>query len=72
MGMFGDEKPKKVKILDDLYLTCTVCKHDHFWRGEGRLQTTGVIAPGWSQPAASFFVCAHCGYMHWFLPKDAW
>lgn len=72
MGMFGDEKPKRVKILDDLHLTCTICEHDHFWRSEARLEQPMAFSNSWFRPAASFFVCARCGYMHWFLPKDAW
>jgi hypothetical protein len=51
-------------------LRCTICSHDRFWTRKAQLHTAGATFFNleWAQPSADCFVCAECGYVHWFLP----
>lgn len=70
MGLFGKKDPEQVQIAGIL-LRCEICKHDRFWKKEAQLNTAVAtfFNLDWVDPSATCFVCAHCGYIHWFLPR---
>lgn len=49
---------------------CQVCGNDAFRHREAQLH--GAVATffnlEWTSPIADCYVCARCGYIHWFLP----
>jgi hypothetical protein len=67
MPLFRKEQPEPVDILERPF-TCTICGCDRFWRRTGRLRTGTGFYFAWGKPNAICFVCANCGYIHWFLP----
>jgi hypothetical protein len=52
-------------------LKCLVCGHDAFWKKEAQLNTAGTsfFNLEWTSPTGACYVCARCGYIHWFLPQ---
>jgi len=52
-------------------LKCLVCGHDAFWKKEAQLNTAGASLMNleWTSPTGNCYVCAKCGYIHWFLPQ---
>ncbi len=69
MGFFGDSEPGHVTVRGTK-LHCEICKHEAFWRREAQLNTAVAtfFSFDWANPTAECYVCAHCGYIHWFLP----
>jgi predicted nucleic-acid-binding Zn-ribbon protein len=52
-------------------LKCLVCGHDAFLKKEAQLNTTGasLLNLEWTSPSGACYICAKCGYIHWFLPQ---
>ena len=52
-------------------LECLVCEHDKFYKREAQLNTAAASFFGfdWANQTGVCYVCASCGYIHWFLPK---
>ena len=52
-------------------LKCLVCGHDAFWKREAQLNTAAAsfLNFDWTNPSGVCYVCAKCGYIHWFLPQ---
>ena len=52
-------------------LKCLVCGHDAFWKREAQLNTAGAsfFNLDWANPSGVCYICAQCGYIHWFLPQ---
>lgn len=52
-------------------LKCLVCGFDSFWKREAQLNTAAAsfFNFDWANPSGICYVCAKCGYIHWFLPK---
>jgi len=52
-------------------LKCVVCGHDAFWKREAQLNTAtaSFFNLDWTNPTGICYVCAKCGYIHWFLPQ---
>jgi hypothetical protein len=69
MGLFKKQEPIQVEIRDH-QLLCHVCQHDAFWRREAKLNTTlaEFFEVAWANRSAVCYVCAQCGFVHWFLP----
>jgi hypothetical protein len=69
MGIFGKSEPERVQVAG-LDLHCEICKHDRFWHREAQLNTAVATFFNfdWANATATCFVCAGCGYIHWFLP----
>jgi hypothetical protein len=70
MGIFGAKEPEQCKVAG-IDLHCEICKHDLFWYRRAQLHTAvaSFFDLEWVQPSADCFVCAHCGYIHRFLPQ---
>jgi hypothetical protein len=71
MGLFGKHEPEGATVAGHA-LRCEICKNEKFWYRRAQLHT-GVASffnLEWAQPSADCFVCAGCGYIHWFLPQD--
>ena len=69
MGMFDLEAVNvEVKGRE---LKCLVCGHDAFHKREAQLNTAAASFFGfdWANQSGTCYVCAQCGYIHWFLPK---
>jgi hypothetical protein len=51
-------------------LRCEICKHTLFWHRNAQLHTAMATFFDfeWLGPNADCYVCARCGYIHWFLP----
>lgn len=60
----------EVEMSSGQKLTCLVCRHDRFHERNSLLNTRGATLLGfnWANREATNFVCAQCGYIHWFLP----
>ena len=52
-------------------LKCVLCGHDAFWKREAQLNTTfaTLLRLDWADKSGVCYVCARCGYIHWFLPQ---
>ena len=71
MGLFSKSEPTKVAINEQV-LHCLVCRHNEFWGRDAQLHTAVAtfFDLEWANPSARCYVCANCGYIHWFLPRD--
>ena len=51
-------------------LKCLVCGHDAFRKKEAQLNSaaTSLMNLEWTAPSGTCYICAKCGYIHWFLP----
>ena len=71
MGLFGKSDPEPA-IVAGVTLRCEICKFDRFHYRNAQLH--GAVASffdlEWTGPRADCYVCAQCGYIHWFLPVD--
>jgi len=69
MGLSDKAQPMGVEI-NGKPLACLVCGHDSFWKREAQLNTAGASLLGfdWANATGVCYVCAKCGYIHWFLP----
>jgi hypothetical protein len=70
MGLFSKSEPTNVAI-NGQRLQCQVCHHDTFWGRDVQLHTAVAtfFDLEWTNPSARCYVCASCGYIHWFLPQ---
>ena len=52
-----------------LAVQCRHCGHAAFHARTAKLNTTGMTLLGldWANRDATCFVCARCGFIHWFL-----
>jgi hypothetical protein len=68
MGLFSRPDPRP-QIIGDKPLHCLVCNHDRFYSRDAQLNTAGAELLGfaWANQSATCYVCAECGYIHWFL-----
>ena len=69
MGLFGQSEPERATVKEH-QLRCEICRHDLFWHRHAQLHTAvaSFFNLEWAQPSADCYVCAECGYIHWFLP----
>ena len=53
-------------------LKCHVCENDRFFKREAQLntRTATMFSIDWANPSGVAVICAHCGFIHWFLPID--
>lgn len=59
-------------VLAEKKLQCSHCGFDRFRKREGILATTWVTLfqfTFWNE-SARCFVCAKCGFVHWFLNRE--
>jgi predicted nucleic-acid-binding Zn-ribbon protein len=71
MGLFSSRyEPETVQLPNGATLRCEICKHEQFFRREGKIQTTAMtfFDLDWANASATCLVCTRCGYVHWFLP----
>jgi len=70
MALFGKREPEQVQILGK-DLACHICGYDRFWRRQAQLNTAVAtfFDLDWTNPSATCYICARCGYIHWFLPE---
>jgi hypothetical protein len=69
MSLFKEE-PKHHALVSGTALKCVVCGFDRFYSREAQLHS-GVATffqLEWLGDTAHCSVCAHCGYIHWFMP----
>lgn len=71
MGLFGKKTAEPV-TLGHTPLHCEICKKDRFYQREAQLNTAvaSFFNVDWANSTATCYVCAGCGYVHWFLPVD--
>lgn len=52
-------------------LRCLVCGHDCFHKREAQLNTAAAsfFNLDWANSSGICYVCARCGYIHWFMPQ---
>ena len=70
MGLFSQDEPAPQAFeLAGRRLTCDHCQQDTFFEGEAQLNTQGMTLLGldWANRSATYFRCATCGKLHWFL-----
>ena len=70
MGLVSNSEPQPATVAG-FVLRCEICKHDRFWHRSTQLHTAvaSFFNLEWTQPSADCYVCAQCGYIHWFLPR---
>ena len=68
MGLFSSDEPVTVEVLDRT-LQCVVCQHGEFHKRSAQLNTAGLtfLDLDWANRSADLYVCARCGYIHWFV-----
>jgi len=51
-------------------LHCEICKHHlfHYRRAQLHSAVASFFDVEWTGSNAECYVCARCGYIHWFLP----
>lgn len=71
MALFEKAEPEAVEI-DGRELRCQLCGHGSFWRQRAQLHPalSAFLSFDWANRSAVCFVCAKCGYIHWFLPQE--
>lgn len=71
VGLFGKKEAERAEVVG-VPLRCEICKHEYFFHR--RAQLHGGVASffdlEWLGPTADCYVCARCGYVHWFLPVE--
>ena len=65
---FHEEPPKSYAILDKP-LHCQICNFDEFHHRKAVLKDGTNFFKWLFDTPAMCFVCARCGYVHWFLPR---
>jgi len=70
MSLFDKAEPIGVDIRGRP-LACLVCGHEGFWKREAQLNTAAAsfFNFDWANRSGLCYVCAQCGYIHWFLPQ---
>ena len=70
MGLFSKHEAEEIVLPNGTPLRCEICKHERFYRREGKITTTGMtfLELEWANASAECMVCESCGYVHWFLP----
>ena len=70
MGLFGQQEPEQVEFEGGQSLRCEICHHVKFWHRKAQLNTAVAtfFNVDWANPSADCYVCAGCGYIHWFMP----
>lgn len=75
MGLFSRSPaaPKPIKLPNGEWLHCKVCSQDHFHLRKGLISNPlqSWLDMEWMGRAAHCFVCAECGYVHWFHWRNA-
>lgn len=68
MSLFSSSEPTCVEV-QGRNLKCQVCDHDEFHKREAQLNTSLASFFGfdWANRSAKCYVCAKCGFIHWFL-----
>ena len=68
MGLFDQDEPETAAVKGHP-LRCEICHHERFWHRRAQLHTAvaSFFNFEWAQPSADCYVCAECGYIHWFL-----
>lgn len=53
-------------------LMCQHCGFDRFNLRSGQVNTAALsfFNLDWLNTSADVYVCGHCGFMHWFLPRS--
>lgn len=71
MGLFSKEQTEPCQV-NGMALRCLVCGNDQFSKREALLNTAGASFLGfdWANASGICLICADCGYIHWFLPKN--
>ncbi len=69
MGIPAQDVAEAVEI-NGRTLRCQVCAHTLFRRRQGQVGANLATLFGFDSPDSSAvcFVCAGCGYVHWFIP----
>ena len=62
----------KITVATDIALECQICANPEFEERSAQLNTALMSFMGldWLNKSARCFVCVHCGYVHWFLPRQ--
>jgi len=60
----------EVQMSSGKQLSCLVCGYARFHERNALLNTRAAtfFKFDWANREATNFVCANCGYVHWFLP----
>lgn len=68
MSLFKKEEPQQYQSKGNP-VRCLMCKHDYFYVRKSQLNTrvASFFNLDWTNKEATCYVCADCGYIHWFL-----
>jgi hypothetical protein len=71
VGLFSKKEPEPASVAG-VELRCEICKHTTFYSREAQLHTAlaSFFDLEWTGTTATCYVCARCGYVHWFVPVD--
>jgi hypothetical protein len=72
MATTNRENPTTVEVVGRS-LHCYACEYDLFWQRSAQLNTAlaTLFSFDWTDPSATCCICARCGHIHWFLPRQA-
>jgi hypothetical protein len=69
MGLFSGSPKPEPALVAGVSLRSEICKHERFYHRKS--QVHGAVASffdlEWLSPTADCYICAKCGYLHWFL-----
>jgi predicted nucleic-acid-binding Zn-ribbon protein len=54
-------------------LHCLICENENFFTRQAQLNTATAtfFKFDWANASGTCYVCAECGYIHWFLPQES-
>ena len=65
-----DRERGEPAFVAEQQLTCVVCRHGLFRHRRAQLHSAAAsfFNMEWLGPTADCYICAKCGYVHWFIP----
>ena len=72
MAQTNRDQPTTVEVLGRT-LPCYACGYDRFWQRNAQLNSAlaTLFKFDWTDPSATCCICAQCGHIHWFMPREA-
>jgi hypothetical protein len=71
MARTNSDKPTSVDVVGRP-LHCYACEYDLFWQRSAQLNSAlaTLFSFDWIDPSATCCICARCGHIHWFMPRQ--
>ena len=69
--MSKDKTPKEFIVGRNIRLTCQICGHKRFYTRKTLMNTVAFsfLNIDWANKKATNYICAQCGYIHWFMEE---